>query len=306
MTDDILVLYVDDNAALRDLTADLLERVNPNLTVRTEADPSTVRYQLTEEAVNCIVSDYDMAPINGIELCRRVRRDHPDVPFFLWSNDNDPALIDEALEAGATDFLEKSTGIEHYKLLANRIENACERGIATSGPERMFDPSRDRGIFTRDDRMYLLGEKDYSHYNTETNTRRRVRNRVRDSIIDMSYLPFMRHDDIRQVFDELTQADIHDGISGLIAFSYVAYGGDIEPLEEMLESGIFTAGSLSADSPMLKNVEVDIEVSREPDINRIIEKHDEEAGMNLSNNELGLLLRSGRVELSELQQYVED
>lgn len=126
MPNGIEVLYVDDDPALRDLTAEMLERVHPAISVRTESDPTSVPGHLTEESIDCLVSDYHMPEMDGLELYDRVRDAHPDVPFFLFTNNDQPELIETALDAGVTDYVEKQPGIAHYKLLANRITNAVQ------------------------------------------------------------------------------------------------------------------------------------------------------------------------------------
>lgn len=126
MSDGIVVLYVDDDPAIRDLTADLLERANAGITVRTVADPTAVVDRLADRHIDCLVSDYEMPELTGLELWDRVQRTHPDLPFFLFTNRTDRAVIEDALAAGVTDFVEKQSGIEHYELLANRIENAVD------------------------------------------------------------------------------------------------------------------------------------------------------------------------------------
>lgn len=126
MTDDIHVLYVEDDPALRDLAAELLERAGPRLSVGTVADPTTVLDCLRARSVDCLVSDYEMPAVDGLELCDRVRREYPDIPFFLFTSSDDPAVIEAALDVGATDYIRKARGTEHYTLLANRIANAVE------------------------------------------------------------------------------------------------------------------------------------------------------------------------------------
>ena len=126
MAEDILVLFVDDDPALRDLTAEFLERVNEAITVQLEADPRAVPERLEEKPVDCIVSDLQMPSMNGIELCQHIRRDYPMLPFFIFTSVDDGCTIERALEAGATDYIEKAGGIEHYKLLAHRISNAVQ------------------------------------------------------------------------------------------------------------------------------------------------------------------------------------
>jgi CheY-like chemotaxis protein len=124
MTRTIRVLHVDDNPALRDLTAELLERVDGNISVRSEADPTAVPGRVATEPIDCVVCDFEMPGTDGLEVCDRIRSEHPALPFFLFTSKQDEELVDRALEAGVTDYVQKESGIEHYKLLANRVRNA--------------------------------------------------------------------------------------------------------------------------------------------------------------------------------------
>lgn len=124
MCEEIRVLYVDDSAPMRDLTAEFLERVSPRISVHAVSDPESVQSRIEAESIDCIVSDYEMPGYDGLELCEDVREEFEELPFFLFTSNEEPSLIAAALDTGATDYIEKSTGIEHYRLLANRITNA--------------------------------------------------------------------------------------------------------------------------------------------------------------------------------------
>ncbi len=122
----IHVLHVDDNAAFRDLTAGFLERVSDHIRVHSIADPTAVLNTLDVDLIDCVVSDYKMPEMNGIELCWDVRVTHPDLPFFLFTSYNDTDIIDQAEAAGATAYLEKEPGIDQYTVLANHITTTVD------------------------------------------------------------------------------------------------------------------------------------------------------------------------------------
>jgi DNA-binding NtrC family response regulator len=126
MTRDVRVLHVDDDPALLDLTADILERVDDGVSVLSESDPTAAPDRIEREPVDCVVSDLRMPECDGLELCERVRRVHPELPFFLFTSESGSGLVDRAMEVGATDFIEKDPGIDQYKLLVNRIERSVE------------------------------------------------------------------------------------------------------------------------------------------------------------------------------------
>lgn len=127
MVDSIQVLHVDDDSAFRDLAAELLERADDSITVHSESDPTAVPVCIEAEPIDCIVSDFDMPEWDGLDLCRRIRREYPELPFILFTNRRGADIVDRAMSAGATDYIQKETGTHHYELLANRITLAVTR-----------------------------------------------------------------------------------------------------------------------------------------------------------------------------------
>lgn len=126
MTPDIRVLFVDDYLAYRDLTATMLEKVAPNIAVLTEGRPTAVENRLREESIDCVVSSYELPGMNGLQVCESVREEHPKLPFFLLTAYDVDEILDRALTKGVTDYVQKEAGVNHFKLLANRVVNAVE------------------------------------------------------------------------------------------------------------------------------------------------------------------------------------
>lgn len=123
----ITVLHVDDDETMLDLTAELLERADHNVSVRSESRPTNVPDRIESEPIDCVVSDFEMPRCDGLELCRTVRARWPNLPFFLFTNNRGADIVDSALAAGVTDYIRKETGVHHYTLLANRITIAVTR-----------------------------------------------------------------------------------------------------------------------------------------------------------------------------------
>ena len=125
----IAVAYVDDYEELCDLTATSLEERNGKLSVTTFTDPAAVPDRLEE--FDCIVSDYEMPGMDGLELLRQVRALDEDVPFILFTGAGSESVASDAISLGVTDYLTKSGGQERFVRLANRIEGAVEAHRAT-------------------------------------------------------------------------------------------------------------------------------------------------------------------------------
>lgn len=127
MDEVIRVLHVDDDPDICSVTALHLESVADDISVETTTDPNGVLSLLAAEPVDCLVSDFDMPGMNGLELLESVRADYPDLPFILLTGKGSEEIASKAIGAGVTGYLQKDTGTEQYELLANRIRNAVDR-----------------------------------------------------------------------------------------------------------------------------------------------------------------------------------
>ncbi|WP_348612291.1 PAS domain-containing protein [Halobaculum rarum] len=128
--EEIRVLHIDDEPGLADLAATFLEREDERFVVKSVTDPGTGLDRLVEGEFDCVISDYDMPGRNGIEFLKAVRERYPDLPFILYTGKGSEEVASEAISAGVTDYLQKESGTDHYKLLANRVMNAVVQSRA--------------------------------------------------------------------------------------------------------------------------------------------------------------------------------
>jgi PAS domain S-box-containing protein len=123
----VRVLVADDDDAMRETTVRLLEASVPDFRVRGVASGAAVLETLDAgEPIDCIVSDYEMPEIDGLDLLEAVRERDPDVPFVIYTGHGNEDVASEAISAGVTDYVRKSATGGH-QLLARRIEAAVAR-----------------------------------------------------------------------------------------------------------------------------------------------------------------------------------
>lgn len=122
----IRVLHVDDDEAFLRLTESSLSEIDPGLDLRQTSDPTAVPDRIDDE-VECVVSDHQMPALSGVELLKRVRADHPDLPFVLFTGQGSEQVASEAISAGVTDYVSKDGGLEGFELLAARVRGAVEQ-----------------------------------------------------------------------------------------------------------------------------------------------------------------------------------
>lgn len=125
-TEATTVLHVDDEPAFAEMTAAHVERLTDGIGLIVESDASDALDRLSEQEIDCIVSDYQMPGMNGLTFLEQVRDTDPDLPFVLYTAHGSEAVASDALSLGATDYLQKGRGADQYELLVNRITNAVE------------------------------------------------------------------------------------------------------------------------------------------------------------------------------------
>jgi len=122
----INVLHVDDEPDLAAVVADMLERAE-DITVETATSARAGLDRLSAGRFDCLVSDFAMPGMDGIDFLEAVRAEYPDLPFILYTGKGSEEVASEAITAGATDYLQKGGGTEQYELLENRIRNAVSQ-----------------------------------------------------------------------------------------------------------------------------------------------------------------------------------
>ncbi len=120
----IRILHVDDDPALAEMAAEFLCREHDQFDCTTEVAPEQAIERLREESFDCVVSDYDMPRMDGLEFLEAVRDENPELPFILFTGKGSEEIASEAIASGVTGYLQKEGNVEHYTVLANRIINA--------------------------------------------------------------------------------------------------------------------------------------------------------------------------------------
>ncbi len=124
VTGPITVLVVDNDPGFADLVAEMLQREAGSFDVETTTTAAAAIEAIETRDVECIVSDYDMPEMSGLELLETVRKRAQDLPFILYTGKGSEEVASEAIAAGVTGYLQKKPGRERYALLANQITNA--------------------------------------------------------------------------------------------------------------------------------------------------------------------------------------
>ncbi|PSQ36525.1 hypothetical protein BRD11_01220 [Halobacteriales archaeon SW_12_69_24] len=121
------VLIVDDDPSLADLMANQLSELRDCFSIRVETNPKDALEAVETGNIDCVLSDYHMPDMDGLELLRYVREMEHGIPFILFTSRGSEEIASDAVSEGVTDYFRKRRGTEQWDVLANRIENSAAR-----------------------------------------------------------------------------------------------------------------------------------------------------------------------------------
>jgi len=120
------ILHVDDEATQLDFTKKFLEMADESLKVESVASPEAALERLKGETFDCVVSDFRMSPMDGIEVARRIR-ETSDIPIILYTGRGSEEVAEAAFTVGIDDYIRKELNPSHYQVLARRIRSAVDK-----------------------------------------------------------------------------------------------------------------------------------------------------------------------------------
>lgn len=103
------ILLVEDDMYIRDVTATRL--MEHSYEVLTAANGEDAMELLSETIPELILLDLDLPDIHGFQVLKELRADAKlsRVPVIVFTNNDAPELIEQALKGGAKDFFTKAS-----------------------------------------------------------------------------------------------------------------------------------------------------------------------------------------------------
>lgn len=130
------VLVVDDEPMMRKLITFMLSRMGVEDVLLADSGPEALKI-LQSHTVDVITCDYNMEPMNGTEMVRKLRRDpsHPArrVPIVMVTANVELEVVISARDSGANEYVTKP-------LSANALKSRLVRALTDDRPF-IDDPS---------------------------------------------------------------------------------------------------------------------------------------------------------------------
>jgi DNA-binding NtrC family response regulator len=82
----IQVLHVDSDPELTELLATSLQSEDDRFAIETATNANEGLQLLAEANIDCVVSEYQMPEMDGIEFFKSVTENYPSLPFILYTD----------------------------------------------------------------------------------------------------------------------------------------------------------------------------------------------------------------------------
>jgi two-component system chemotaxis response regulator CheY len=136
-------LMVDDNHHMRAIVGAIL-RSSGVRRLREAEDGAEALESLRHWPADIVIADFKMAPMDGVEFVRQVRRSKtPYLPVIMMTGFSDRSRICEARDAGVTEILAKPITA---RSLLERVESVILRPRPFVRSESYFGPCRRRTV----------------------------------------------------------------------------------------------------------------------------------------------------------------
>ncbi|HHE65551.1 MAG TPA: response regulator [Bacteroidetes bacterium] len=116
------ILAIDDDWVFVNSLKNILEMKDFKVDVM--SNPFNVEEYLSKQKADCILLDFKMFGLNGLELIRQIRKINADVPIIMISAVEIKHINPNPLEIGANLYIEKPFDIEELVAGINSLINS--------------------------------------------------------------------------------------------------------------------------------------------------------------------------------------
>lgn len=154
---EIDVLLLDDEEGFLEQEKIFLQRNNEKINPETVTSPGKALKSLKDDEYDCIVSDYQMPNINGLELLRKVKKERNlDIPFIMFTGKGREEVAIEALNLGTDRYLQKGGDPKsQFEVLSKAIDQETKHR-RTENEKKKLESELTSLVKGSNDPIYIL------------------------------------------------------------------------------------------------------------------------------------------------------
>ena len=121
------ILYIEDDAAAAALLKTVVEEYGHQMDIAPTGAEGLAAH--TAEPYDALAVDFQLPDMTGMDVCRKLLLDDPDLPIVMVTGKGDQRLVVEALSLGVLQYVMKDGQAVYTELLPSIITNLLRRGV---------------------------------------------------------------------------------------------------------------------------------------------------------------------------------
>lgn len=123
----INVLHIDDEREDLEFIKLKLEKLDDSICVHSLDEPEKAIALIDQRKFDCILCDYQMPVVDGLDLLKQLRAGGNTTPFIMFTAQGNEQLAIDAFTEGADDYFSRQLEFASFNRLINSIKRAVER-----------------------------------------------------------------------------------------------------------------------------------------------------------------------------------
>jgi len=115
----LTLLYVEDNQDAREMTTMILEDFFDNIVVAVDGQDGFNKFQ--ENKIDLVITDINMPKLNGLELCEKIREINNDISLIILSAHNEDNFFMESIKHSVNGYLLKPIDVDQLVNIIYRV-----------------------------------------------------------------------------------------------------------------------------------------------------------------------------------------
>jgi len=166
-TQNLTVLYVEDNEETRSSTMLVLQRLFKNVIEAVDGNDGIAKYKDNQDNIDIIISDINMPHLNGLDMSKEILAINKDVPIFIFSAHNETNLFIEAIQIGIEGYLLKPLDMKQFlqalkksieKLQLQKENNSYKLSLEAKLQAQLEQLLLTEELLERNSKMAAMGE----------------------------------------------------------------------------------------------------------------------------------------------------
>ena len=114
MFKNLTALYVEDEEQLREVVNSIISALFKNCYLGEDGEDGLNVFKKHKDDIDIIITDVSMPKMNGLDMCKEIRKINPKIPIIITTAHNDKDFLHKAIEISVSKFVTKPLDMHFF------------------------------------------------------------------------------------------------------------------------------------------------------------------------------------------------